>query len=135
MSAPTAPSALVFTSEHRAVRRARGGTLDKNGIGGRAFVEHLDAKPGRDFLQSCRESVQLEQVESLGQPVTAAAYPEYAQAQCFDPPDEVPYSGAGKTQSPAEPLAGVKPAVSQHAKQRKGGCAHAQNCEKKPDRY
>ena len=130
MSAPPAPGALVFTSEHRAVRRARGGTLGKNDIGGRAFIEHLDAKPGRDFLQSCRESVQLEQVESLGQPVTAAAYLEYAQAQRFDPPDEVPYASAGKTQGPAEPLAGVKPAVSQHAKEREGGCAHAQNREK-----
>jgi hypothetical protein len=29
----------------------------------------------------------------------------------------------------------VKPAVSQPAKQRKGGGAHAQNREKKPDRY
>ena len=130
MSAPTAPGALVFTSEYRSVRRARGGTLGKNGIGGRAFVEHLDAKLGRDLLQSRRECVQLEQVESLGQPVTAAAYLEYAQAQRFDPPDEVPYAGAGKTQSPAEALAGVKPAVSQHAKEREGGCAHAQNREK-----
>src|SRR5439155_639230 len=35
-----------------------------------------------------------------------------------------------KTQGPAEALAGVKPAVSQHAKEREGGCAHAQNREK-----
>src|SRR5881396_2568497 len=120
MSTPTAPGALVFTSEYRSVRRARRGTLGKNGIGGRAFVEHLDAKLGRNLLQSRRESVQLEQVESLGQPVTAAAYLEYAQAQRFDPPDEVPYASAGKTQGLAEALAGVKPAVSQHAKSEKG---------------
>src|SRR6266571_5236982 len=135
MSAPTAPGALVFTNEYRAVRRARGGTLSKNGVGRRAFIEHLDAKLGRDLLQSRHESIQLEQIESFGQPVTAAAYLEYAQAQRFDPPDEVPYAGAGKTQGPAEPLAGVKPAVGQHAKQRKRGCAHAQNREKKPDKY
>ena len=90
MSAPPAPGALVFTSEHRAVRRARGGTLGENGIGGRAFIEYLDAKLGRDLLQSGRERVQLEQVESLGQPVTAAGYLEHAQARGFDPPDEVP---------------------------------------------
>src|SRR5437867_12626119 len=132
MSTPTAPGALVFTSEYRSVRRARRGTLGKNGIGGRAFVEHLDAKLGRNLLQSRRESVQLEQVERLGQSVTAAAYLEYAQAQRFDPPDEVPYAGAGEAQSPAKPLAGVKPAVGQLAKQRKKGCAHAQKSREKP---
>ena len=105
MSAPTAPGALVFTNEYRSVRRTRGGTLSKNGVGRRAFIEDLDAKLGRDLLQSRRESIQLEQIESFGQPVTAAAYLEYAQAQRFDPPDEVPHAGAGKTQSPAEPLA------------------------------
>ncbi len=105
MSAPTAPGALVLTGEYRAVRRARGRALGKNRIGGRTFIEHLDAKLGRDLLQSLGESVQLEQVESLGQPVTAAAYLEYAQSQRFDPPDEVPYPGARKTQSQAELLA------------------------------
>src|SRR5713101_7884682 len=129
-SAPTAPGALVFTNEYRAVRRAHRRTLGKNGIGRRAFIEHLDAQLGRDFLQSRRETIQLEQIKSLGQPVTAAAYLEYAQAQGLDPPDEVPYAGARKTQNPAEPLAGVKPAVGHDAKQRKRGCAHAQNRKK-----
>ncbi len=135
MSAPTAPGTLVFTSEHRAVRRAPCGTLGENGIGGRTFIEHLDAKLGRDVLQFGHERVRLEQVESLGQAVTAAAYLDYAQAQRFDPPDEVPDASAGKPQSPGEPLAGVKPAVGQHAKQGEVGCAHAQNREEKPDKY
>src|SRR2546426_10155391 len=135
ISAPTAPGALVFTNEYRSVRRTRGGTLSKNGVGRRAFIEDLDAKLGRNLLQSRRESIQLEQIESFGQPVTAAAYLEYAQAQRFDPPDEVPHAGAGKTQSAAQPFACVKPAVGQDAKQREGGCAHAQNREKKPDKY
>jgi len=135
MSAPTAPGALVFTNEYRAVRRTRSRTLGKNAIGRRAFIEHLDAKLRRDFLQSRRKVLQLEQIKSFSQPVTAAAYLEYAQAQCLDPPDEVPYAGAGKTQNPAEPLAGVKSAVGQDAKQRKGGCAHAQNRKKNPDKY
>jgi len=135
MPAPAATRALVLAREYHPVRRARRGTLGKNGIGRRALIEHLDAKLGRDFLQSRRQTVQLEQIKSFGQTVTAAAYLEYAQAQGFDSPDEVPYSGAGKAQNPAEPLAGVKPAVGQDAKQRKGGCAHAQNREKKPDKY
>src|SRR5260221_8917813 len=135
MSAPTAPGALVLESEPRAVRRARGGTLGENGIGGRAFIEHFEAKPGRDLLQSRRESVQLEQVESLGQPVTAAAYSQYARTQRFDPPDEVPYASAGKPKGPPGPLAGVTRAVGQHPKQPAGGCAHAQNREEKPDKY
>jgi hypothetical protein len=29
----------------------------------------------------------------------------------------------------------MKPAVGQDAEQRKGGCAHAQNRKKKPDKY
>jgi hypothetical protein len=135
MSAPTAPGALVFTNEYRAVRRTHRRTLGKNGIGRRAFIEHLDAKLGRDFLQSRRETIPVEQIKSFGQPVTAAAYLEYAQAQRFDPPDEIPHAGTGKTQNPAEPLPGVKPAVGQDPKQRKGGCAHAQNRKKKPDKY
>jgi hypothetical protein len=135
MSAPTTPGALVLTYEYGAVGRARGLTLGKNGIGRRAFIEHLDAKLRRDFLQSRRKDIRLEQIKSFGQPVTAAAYLEYPQAQRFDPPDEVPYAGAGKTQNPAEPLAGVKSAVGQDAKQRKGGCSHAQDRKKKPDEY
>src|ERR1041384_930969 len=127
MSAPTAPGALVLTSEHRPVRRARGGTPGENGIGGRAFIEHFDAKLRRDLLQSRRESVQFEQVEGLGEPVTAAAYPDYAQTQRFDPPDEVPCAAAGKSQRRPEPLAGVKSAVGQQTKQRERSCAHAQN--------
>jgi len=107
----------VFTNEYRTVRRARRGTLGKNAIGRRALIEHLDAKLGRDFLGSRSECRRLEQIESFGQAVTAAAYLEYAQAQGFDSPDEVPNSGAGKAQNPAEPLAGVKPAVGKDAKQ------------------
>jgi hypothetical protein len=125
----------VFASEYHAVRRALRGTLGENCIGRRALIEHLDAKLGRDFLQSRRETFQLEQIQSFGQPVTAAAYLEYAQAQSFDSPDEVPYCSAGKAQNPAKSLAGVKPAVGQNPKQRKRGCAHAQDREKKPDKY
>jgi hypothetical protein len=125
----------VFASEYHAVRRARRGTLRKNGIGRRALIEHLDAKLGRDFLQSRRQTIQIEQIKSFGQPVTAAAYLEYTQPQGFASLDEVQYCSAGKAQNPAEPLAGVKPAVGQDAKQRKRGCAHAQNREKKPDKY
>ena len=117
MSAPAAPGALVLANEHGAVRRAHRRTPGKNGIGRGAFIENFDAQFGRDFRQSRRETIQLEQIESFGQSVTAAAYLEYAQAQGFDPPDEVPHAGAGKTQRPAEPLAGMKPAVSQDAKQ------------------
>src|SRR5467141_2515416 len=116
ISAPTAPGALVFTNEYRAVRRTRRGTLGKNGIGRRALIEHLDAKLGRDFLQSRRQTIQIEQIKCFGQPVTTAAYLEYAQPQGFDSLDEVPYCGTGKAQNPAEPLAGVKPAVGQDAK-------------------
>src|SRR5207244_13593487 len=45
ISTPTAPGALVFTNEYRSVRRTRGGTLSKNGVGRRAFVEGLDECP------------------------------------------------------------------------------------------
>jgi len=117
ISAPAASGALVFANEYRAVRRACGRTLGKNGIGRRAFIEHLDAKLGRDFFQLRREIIRLEKIEIFGKPVTATAHLEYTQAQRFDPPDEVPYAGAGKAQSLAQPLAGVKPAVSQDAKQ------------------
>src|SRR5947209_9839224 len=47
MSAPTAPGALVFTSEHRAVRRARGGTLGKNDI---RSEEHTSELQSRQYL-------------------------------------------------------------------------------------
>src|ERR1043166_4182155 len=119
MSAPTAPRALVLTRADRPVRRARGGRPGENGIGGRAFIEHFDAKLRRDLLQSRRESVQFEQVEGLGEPVTAAAYPDYAQTQRFDPPDEIPCAAAGKPQRRPEPLAGVKPAVGQQTSSEK----------------
>src|SRR5438045_552528 len=94
MSAPTAPGALVLTSEHRAVRRTRCGTLGENRVGGRAFIEHLDAKSGRNLLQSRRERVHLGPVESPGQPVTASACLDYAQAQRLDPSDEGPQAAA-----------------------------------------
>src|SRR5260370_37144237 len=120
---------------YRAVERARGPTMGENCIGRGAFIEPHDANLRRNFVQSLRKVPQLEQIKGFSQPITAAAYLEYAQAQRFDPPDEVPYAGAGKTQNPAEPLAGVKPAVGQDAKQRKGGCAHAQSRKKDPDKY
>src|SRR5204863_427314 len=40
-----------------------------------------------------------------------------------------------KPPSGPAPLAGVKPAVGQHTKQRERSCAHAHNREEKPDKY
>src|SRR6266702_3956802 len=119
---PRVPSC---SSERRAVRRARRGTLGENGVRRPAFVEHLDAKLRGNSSQLRREDIRLEQVDTFGEPVTAAAHLDYARSERFDPPDEHPDAGAGGAQSAAQPLFGVEPSVGENSKQRKVGRIHA----------